>query len=101
MIFYPSKVQFKSESPEAGFSTEEIACAFRYLEQSENVDGKTADGWKIAFNAKYLADFFLIYNAKRDDPRFVWKFGVSGSQTELKFEGEEQLFSYVLVPLKV
>lgn len=101
MVFYPSKVQLKSESPETGFSTEEVACTFRFLEQSENVESENGDGWKIAFNAEYLADFFSIYNAKRDNQRFVWKFGVSGSQTELKFEGEEQMFSYILVPLKV
>lgn len=100
MVFYPNKVQLKSESPEAGFSTEEVACSFRRLNQSEN-DIRSDDGWRIAFNARYLSDVFSIYNAKRDDQRIVWKFGVSGSQTELKFEGEEQLFSYILVPLKV
>ncbi len=101
MIFYPGKVQLKAESPETGFSTEEVACTFRHLDQSENEKSNNEDGWKIAFNAKYLADFFSIYNAKRDDQRIVWKFGVSGSQTELKFEGEEQMFSYILVPLKI
>ena len=101
MTFYPNKVQLRAESPETGFSTEEVACTFRRLDQLSG--GKVADGdvWKIAFNAKYLNDFFSILNSKNNEQRFVWKFGINGSQTELKFEGEEQLFSYILVPLKV
>ena len=101
MAFYSDKVQLKSESPETGFSTEEVACTFQSLEQSENAVRNNENGWKIAFNAKYLTDFFSIHSLKRDEQRIVWKFGVSGSQTELKFEGEEQLFSYILVPLKI
>lgn len=101
MVFHPDKVTLKTESPETGFSTEDVSCTFRRLDQSSGEENVTDDGWKIAFNAKYLADFFSLYNAKRDEQRIVWKFGVNGSQTELKFEGEEQLFSYILVPLKV
>lgn len=97
MAFYPDKVQLKSESPETGFSTEEVSCVFRRLDQSVEKETEL----KIAFNTRYLMDFFLIHNIKTDDRRVIWKFGTSGSQAVLQFEGEEQLFSYVLVPLKV
>lgn len=100
MIFYPNKVQLKSESPETGFSTEEVACTFRLLEQLDSVK-ESSEGWKIAFNTKYLADFFSLHSVKNSEQRVVWKFGKNASQTELKFEGEERLFSYILVPLKV
>ena len=33
MAFYPDKVQLRAESPETGFSTEEVACTFRRLDQ--------------------------------------------------------------------
>ena len=101
IIFYPDKVVLKAESPETGFSTEELACTFRRLDRQLDEQVKDENGWRIAFNTKYLMDFFSIHGAKRDEQKIIWKFGANGSQTELKFEGEEQLFSYVLVPLKV
>lgn len=101
MTFYADKVLLRSESSEAGFSTEEVSCTFRRLDQSTNGESIDEKGWKVAFNAKYLADFFSIYSSKSVEQRIIWKFGINGSQTELKFEGEEQLFSYILVPLKV
>jgi hypothetical protein len=39
-------------------------------------------------------------HAARTHGRIVWKFSGEGAQTELAFEGEERLFSYILVPLK-
>ncbi len=101
LVFYSDKVQLKAESPETGFSTEEVSCVFRRLDQSVDEKVVAESGWKIAFNTKYLMDFFSVCNAKRDEQRIIWKFGISGSQTMLHFEGENQLFSYVLVPLKV
>lgn len=100
LVFYSGKVVLKTESHETGNSVEEVACAFQRLEQS--ADGQVdveKDGWKIAFNTKYLMDFFSIHTAKRDGQRIVWKFAGQG-QTEMVFEGEEKLFSYILVPLK-
>ena len=47
-----NKLLLKSESAETGSSTEEIACTFQKL--SGNDSQETLDGWKIAFNAKYL-----------------------------------------------
>ena len=58
------------------------------------------NGWKIAFNTKYLMEFLALQNAKQNESRVIWKFGSNVSQTLLTFEGEERLFSYVLVPLK-
>lgn len=101
MTFYADKVLLRSESSEAGFSTEEVACTFRRLGQSASGESIDEKGWKVAFNAKYLADFFSIHSSKSVEQRIIWKFGINGSQTELKFEGEEQLYSYILVPLKV
>lgn len=99
LVFYTDKVQLKAESPETGYSTEEVSCAFQMLEQSESGQNLNADGWKVAFNSKYLMDFFSIYGAKREEQRITWKFA-GGAQTEMVFEGEEKLFSYILVPLK-
>ena len=100
LVFYPGKVILKTESPETGSSVEEVACTFRRLEQSASSQASSEeDGWKIAFNTKYLMDFFSIYGAKRDEQRIVWKFA-GQAQTEMVFEGEEKLFSYILVPLK-
>lgn len=104
-IFYPEKVVLKTESPETGSSVEEVGCAFQRLGDAINQSDQTSgDGssveWKIAFNTKYLTDFFSIHAAKREDGRIVWKFAGGNAQTEMMFEGEERLFSYVLVPLK-
>ena len=50
--------------------------------------------------SKYSMNFFSIHGAKRDEQGIVWKFTENG-QTEMIFEGEEKLFSYILVPLKM
>ena len=97
--FYPDKVSLLSESPETGHSIEELNCTFQKLKQATESE-QTDDGWKIAFNTKYIADFLSVHGAKRDNLRIIWKFGKEQSQTELLFEGEERLFSYILVPLK-
>lgn len=106
--FHQDKVYLKSESPETGSSVEEVACAFQKLVDEPAADGRDPlmgdDGCrlKISFNTKYLADFFSLYAAAgQADGRIVWKFAGEGAQTELVFEGEERLFSYILVPLKV
>ena len=99
-IFLQNKLTLKSESAETGNSTEEINCTFQKLGNAENVAPETPDGWKIAFNTKYLMDFMALQNAKQVESRVIWKFGTNVSQTLLSFEGEERLFSYVLVPLK-
>lgn len=101
-VFFHDRVLLETKSPEAGSSTEEVSCTFRKFEQvteSENTESVEA-GWKIAFNTKYLGDFFSIQSAKRDDQRIVWKFTGGGGQTEMSFEGEQRMFSYILVPLK-
>lgn len=103
-VFHYDKVLLKTESPESGSSTEEVSCAFRSLEQSanrENVKDSLESSWKIAFNAKYLTDFFSIQSAKCGAHRIIWKFTRNTGQTEMVFEGEEKMFSYILVPLKV
>ena len=97
--FYPDKVSLLSESPETGHSIEELNCTFQKLKQVTESE-QTDDGWKIAFNTRYIADFLSVHGAKRDNLRIIWKFGKEQSQTELLFEGEERLFSYILVPLK-
>jgi DNA polymerase-3 subunit beta len=100
LVFYSDKVILKTESHETGNSVEEVACTFQRFEQSASgQSGSEGDGWKIAFNTKYLMDFFSIHTVKRDEQRIVWKFAGQG-QTEMVFEGEEKLFSYILVPLK-
>lgn len=99
--FYQNKVSLHSQSPETGQSVEEVGCAFQRLtDAAENEPN--GDGWTIAFNTKYIADFLSVHGgaAKRDNLRIVWKFGREKSQTEMLFEGEERLFSYILVPLK-
>ena len=101
LVFSQDKVVLKTESPEAGFSTEEVQCVFRELRQSADASGgEEAEDLKIAFNTKYLTDFFAVHAAKRDEQRIIWKFSGGGAQTEMAFEGEERLFSYILVPLK-
>jgi DNA polymerase III subunit beta len=100
LVFYSGKVILKTESHETGNSVEEVACTFQRFEQSASgQSGSEGDGWKIAFNTKYLMDFFSIHTVKRDEQRIVWKFA-GQVQTEMVFEGEEKLFSYILVPLK-
>lgn len=105
--FRADRVTLKTESPETGNSIEEVGCTFQKLNGDdatgsnfqENESDKN-DGWKIAFNTKYLTDFFSIH-AARADGRIIWKFAGDAAQTELAFEGEERLFSYILVPLKI
>ena len=99
-VFLQNKLTLKSESAETGNSTEEINCTFQKLGNSENNSLETSDGWKIAFNTKYLMEFLALQNAKQSESRVIWKFGSNLSQTLLSFEGEERLFSYVIVPLK-
>lgn len=99
-VFSQNKLLLKSESAETGNSTEEIGCTFQKLNDSGNDSQDISDGWKIAFNTKYLADFLALQNAKQNEQRVIWKFGSNLSQSLLTFEGEERLFSYVLVPLK-
>lgn len=99
-IFNQNKLTLKSESAETGNSTEEINCTFQKLNTAENQSSEITDGWKIAFNTKYLMEFLALQNAKQNESRVIWKFGSNLSQTLLTFEGEERLFSYVLVPLK-
>ena len=99
-VFSQNKLLLKSESAETGNSAEEIGCTFQRLSNSENNSPESSDGWKIAFNTKYLVDFLAIQNAKQSESRVIWKFGTNLSQSLLTFEGEERLFSYVLVPLK-
>ena len=101
LAFYPDKVLIKAESFETGSSIEEVGCAFQIIEQaaSEKAGNANNECWKIAFNTKYLADFFAIHAAKNEKQRIIWKF-TGEAQTEMNFEGEERLFSYILVPLK-
>ena len=99
-VFHQNKLTLKSESAETGNSTEEIGCTFQKLGDAENVAPETPDGWQIAFNTNYLMEFLGLQNAKQSESRVIWKFGSNLSQTLLTFEGEERLFSYVLVPLK-
>ena len=102
LVFSRDRVLLETKSPETGSSAEEVFCEFQQAGQSSG--GENAEGigmeWKVAFNAKYLNDFFTIHGAKRDDQRIVWKFTGGGGQTEMSFEGEEKMFSYILVPLK-
>ncbi len=98
--FFQNKLVLKSESPETGNSTEEINCTFQRLKSTESEDVDLSEGWKIAFNTKYLMEFLALQNVKQNESRVIWKFGSNVSQTLLTFEGEERMFSYVLVPLK-
>ncbi len=98
--FLQNKLVLKSESPETGNSTEEINCTFQRLKSAESEGVDLSEGWKIAFNTKYLLEFLALQNAKQNESRVIWKFGSNVSQTLLTFEGEERMFSYVLVPLK-
>ena len=99
-VFSQNKLLLKSESAETGFSKEEINCAFQKLGNAERSTDEIKDGWKIAFNTKYLADFLALQNAKQTEQRVIWKLGSRFSPSLLTFEGEERLFSYILVPLK-
>lgn len=58
LVFYSDKVLLKSESPETGNSVEEVGCTFQILPAKANGQIISNEGWKIAFNAKYLMDFF-------------------------------------------
>jgi len=88
----------KSESAETGSSAEEVNCIFQCLGESISTEGD--DGWKIAFNTRYLMEFLALQSSKQKESRVKWRFGRNLSQSLLAFEGEEKLFSYVLVPLK-
>lgn len=99
-IFTQNKLQLKSESLETGFSAEEINCTFQRISNAENNTDEMEVGWKIAFNTKYLMDFLALQTSRHSEQRVIWKFGSRFSQSLLSFEGEERLFSYVLVPLK-
>lgn len=98
--FYPNKLVLKSESAETGSSTEEINCTFQGLNKPEGATVVPAGGWRIAFNTKYLMEFLALQSAKQNESRVIWKFGSNLSQVLLMYEGEERLFSYVIVPLK-
>ena len=104
-VFYPNKVLLKSESSEVGSSVEEVRCNFhRIVDETSGSDlvAEVSDeSWQIAFNTRYLMDFFAIHSSKSEEARIVWKFAGSEAQSELTFEGEERLFSYILVPLKL
>lgn len=99
-VFSRNKLLLKSESAETGNSAEEIACTFQKLNDNGSGSQEIPDGWKIAFNTKYLMEFLALQNAKQSESRVIWKFGTNVSQSLLAYEGEERLFSYVLVPLK-
>jgi hypothetical protein len=45
-------------------------------------------------------EFLGISNVGQGDALVIWKFGSAFSQSLLTFEGEERLFTYILVPLK-
>jgi DNA polymerase III sliding clamp (beta) subunit (PCNA family) len=98
------KVLLKTESAESGSSAEEVSCVFQKFSQSEfqNETGNSQnrDAWKIAFNAKYLNYFFTNQAERRDEQKVIWKFTAESSQTEVLLEGEEELFSYIVVLLK-
>ncbi len=99
-VFIHDKLTLKSESMETGSSAEEISCTFQKLNYPENESSEIPEDWKIAFNTKYLMEFLALQNVKQSELRVIWKFGKHLSQSLLAFEGEEKLFSYVLVPLK-
>lgn len=98
--FFQNKLVLKSESAETGASLEEINCTFQKLNNSESDISKVPEGWKIAFNTKYLMEFLTLLNVKQMESRVIWKFGQQTSQSVLTFEGEERIFSYTLGPLK-
>ena len=100
LTFFQNKLILKSESIDTGNSAEEINCTFQKLNNSSAGPGDSSEGWRIAFNTKYLAEFLAVQNVKNGESRVIWKFGSNVSQSLLTFEGEERLFSYVLVPLK-
>ena len=101
LIFYSEKVLIKAESPETGSSAEEVGCTFQALGQTAGGENNAAEGWRIAFNSRYLMDFISIHGGKNESQRIIWKFGAGEVQTEMTFEGEERMFSYILVPLKI
>jgi DNA polymerase-3 subunit beta len=99
-VFHPNKLVLKSESAETGSSTEEINCTFQGLNKPEGAAVAPSEGWPIAFNTKYLMEFLALQSAKQSESRVIWKFGSNLAPVLLMFEGEERLFSYVIVPLK-
>ncbi len=100
--FRRHRLLVKAESPETGSSNEEIDCTFQAIDGVEGLveQTKTEDNWTIAYNHKFLTDFLILQDAKQIDQRVIFRFGINSSQSLLTFEGEEHLFSYVLVPLK-
>lgn len=98
--FHTDKAILKTESAETGNSTEEVGCSFQKLSDEAGIGDEQTSGWKVAFNTKYQTDFFAIHQARTGDGRIVWKFAGETAQSELAFEGEERLFSHILVPLK-
>lgn len=103
-VFFADKVMLVSRAPETGEAVEEVNCNFQTIANetaSEETEATAAqNGWKIAFNARYIADFFAIHTGKKDDQRIIWKFGEQHEQSEMIYEGEDRFFSYILVPLK-
>ena len=91
-VFSRNKLLLKSESAETGNSAEEIGCTFQRLSNSENNSPESSDGWKIAFNTKYLADFLAIQNAKQSESRVIWKFGTNVSQSLLTLKAKNACF---------
>ncbi len=87
LVFHPDKVQLKAESPETGYSSEEVNCTFQLIEQPADGQSDKTESWKVAFNTKYLMDFFSIHGAKKEEQRIIWKFAGGYAQTELMFEG--------------
>jgi hypothetical protein len=95
-------VQLKAESPETGYSSEDMSCTFQLFEKPADAQSSgNTEGWKVAFNSKYLMDFFSIHGTKKEEQRILWKFAGGHAQTGLMLEGEERLFSYIFVSLKV
>lgn len=96
--FFSDKVRLSAESSEVGMSSEEVGCRFWFLEEKDQKGN--IENLKVSFNAKYLVDFFSLHGVKSKDFRAIWKFSENNSQVLLTFEGEEKIFSYILVPLK-
>lgn len=102
--FRRHRLSVKAEAPETGHSSEDIDCKFQAI-GNDGVEptgekSETADCWTIAFNYKFLMDFLTLHDTKQIDQRLIIRFGVNNFQCILTLEGEEHLFSYVLVPLK-
>jgi DNA polymerase III sliding clamp (beta) subunit (PCNA family) len=98
LSFNPDKVVLRSDSSEIGNSIEEVSCTFQFL-KLHKADSEEIS-LEIAFNTKYLLDFLTIHGKLQDKQRMIWKFSSAQGQSEISFEGEERMFSYILVPLK-